>query len=359
MFQTLRRLLPLLCLAAFASASVAATLTITNREIRLDGGRFIMRGMCYNPVPIGGDGRLRPHGDYFTKEFRAIYGRDLPKMREMGVNTVRVYGWMPGADHSEFLDQAWNGGHRPIRILINRWINPSTDWTSKGAVAALKTEWAAIAREVKDHPATLGYMLGNELNQAYWNRSLSALWLAINEIAGEILRHDTNHLITSALADQQLVENLRQGDRLAPNLNAWSVQVYRGNSFKGLFDDYARASNKPMFASEFGLDAWNARQGREQVENADLQADVIESLWKELERNRRIASGGAVFEWSDEWWKQGRAASHEGGGWLNGAFRDGQADEEWWGIHRLQPGNPDVLEPRAAVERLRKLWAKP
>ena len=134
--------------------------------------------------------------------------------------------------------------------------------------------------------------------------------------------------------------------------------MYRGNSFKGLFDDYARASNKPMFASEFGLDAWNARQGRELAENADVQADVIEALWKELERNRNIASGGAVFEWSDEWWKHGRAASHEAGGWLNGAFPDGQADEEWWGIHRVRPGTPDVLEPRAAVERLRKLWSK-
>ncbi len=139
------------------------------------------------------------------------------------------------------------------------------------AMAALKTERAAIAREVNAHPATLGYMLGNELNQAYWNRSLSALWPAINEIAGEILRHDTNHVLTSALSDQQLVEN------------------------------------------------------------AGLKADVIESLWKELERNRRIASGGAVFEWTDE----------------------------WWGIHRLKPGSPDLLEPRAAVARLRKLWPKP
>jgi len=359
MFPAMRHVVKLLCLLAMASSAIAGQMTFTNREVRIDGERFIMRGMCYNPIPVGSDGRRPPHGDYFTKEFRAIYGRDLPKMRELGINCVRVYGWLPGADHSEFLDQAWNGGRQPIRVLINRWIDPSTDWTSTHAVAALKTEWTVIAREVKDHPATLGYMLGNELNQAYRNRSLAALWPAINEIAAEVRRHDTNHFITSALSDQQLVHNLREGDRLAPKIDVWSVQVYLGGSFKELFTEYAAATAKPMFASEFGIDAWNARQGRELVENAEVQADVIESLWKELEANRAVASGGAVFEWTDEWWKHGRPTSHDAGGWPNGAFPDGQADEEWWGIHRIKPGNPDELEPRAAMERLRKLWSKP
>jgi hypothetical protein len=80
-------------------------------------------------------------------------------------------------------------------------------------------------------------------------------------------------------------------------------------------------------------------------------------LWKEIEANSLIASGGAVYCWNDEWWHHGRTTAQEPGGWRNGAFPDGWADEEWWGIYRVRRGKPDVLEPRAAVETLRRLWA--
>jgi hypothetical protein len=329
---------------------------ITNREVRLDDQRFIMRGVCYNPTPAGQDGRRPPHGDYFTGDWRAVYRRDLPRMREMGVNCVRVYGWSATADHTEFLDLAWNGGKQPIHVLIGRWIDPYTDWRSVPAVAALKAEWAAVVQRARDHPATLGYMVGNELNQAPGNRSLPQLWPALNEIAGEIRRHDTNHLVTTALSDHELVSHLRAAERFGTNFNVLGVQVYRGAGFKGLFEEFAAASRKPLFVTEFGMDAFNARYGREFMENAQLPADVVTALWKELVKNSAIASGGAVFSWCDEWWKHGRAASHDPGGWPNGAFPDGQADEEWWGLHRVHSGNPDVLEPRAAFEALKKLW---
>ena len=48
-------------------------------------------------------------------------------MRELGANCVRVYGGSPTADHTKFLDRAWNGGHQPLRILVSRWIDPATD----------------------------------------------------------------------------------------------------------------------------------------------------------------------------------------------------------------------------------------
>lgn len=315
-----------------------------------------MKGVCYAPTPVGRRGSEAPHGDFFTKEWKAIYERDLPLMRSIGVNCVRVYGWKPDADHEDFLNAAWNGGVQPIRVLVSNWVDPYTDWRSRRAMEALKRDWGRIAERAKDHPALLGYLVGNELNHAYWNRSLPSVWTSLNEIAAEIRRHDTNHLITTALGDGEVMQNLRAGVKEAPLINAWCVQTYRGDSFKTLFIEAYTVLNKPLFVSEFGLDAYDARIRHEYVANAATQAKWIETLWKEIEANSLIASGGAVFCWSDEWWRHGRTTAQEPGGWRNGAFPDGWADEEWWGIYRVRRGKPDVLEPRAAVETLRRLW---
>ncbi len=351
--------LALLCLVAapLRAAETIEPVLVRGRQVFIGGERFVMKGMCYAPTPVGRRGTESPHGDYFTKEWKALYSRDLPLMREIGVNCVRVYGWKPDADHEDFLDAAWNGGVQPIRVLISNWVDPYTDWNSSRAVRELGREWGRLAGQVRHHPAVLGYLVGNELNHARWNRSLPAVWTSLNEVAAEILRRDTNHLITTALGDNDLIQNLRAGMKEAPLINAWCVQTYRGDSFKTLFLEAYAVMNKPLFVSEFGLDAHNARTRREYDGNAAIQALWIEKLWTEILANPLIASGGAVFSWSDEWWHHGRATTQDPGGWPNGAFPDGRADEEWWGIHRVRRGKPDILEPRAAVETLRRLWA--
>jgi len=347
----------LLALALAATTLTSAPLTIRGREIFIDGQRFVMKGVCYSPNPIGHSGAESPRSDFFTKKWRAVYQRDLPRMREMGVNCVRVYGWETKADHREFLDLAWNDGRQPIRVLVSEWIDPHTDWTSDRTVKRLKSDWAALAKKVRNHPAVLGYMVGNELNQAPGNRSLHALWPAVNEIAGAIRKVDDQHLVTTAISDSELLVNLRLGTKIATNLNAWCLQTYRGDSFKSLFSDYAAISTKPLFISEFGVDAYDGRYRREFPDNARVPAEWILRLWSEILANRSIASGGAVFAWTDEWWKAGKAASHDAGGWWNGAFPDGQANEEWWGLHRVRAGKPDVLEPRAAFDLLKAAWS--
>lgn len=356
-----RKLIGLILLVGFSfnpTSGAAVPVIIRGREIYVGQQRFFMKGVCYSPNPVGHRGSDSPRSDFFTKKWREIYRRDLPLMREMGVNCVRVYGWEPKADHREFLDLAWNEGRQPIRLLVSTWIDPQTDWTSERAVNRVKSEWSAIAKKVRKHPALLGYLVGNELNQAPGNRSLHALWTAVNGIAGAIRKVDDEHLITTALSDSELLVHLQLGTKIATNLNAWCLQTYRGDSFKALFTDYARISTTPLFISEFGVDAFDGRYRREFPDNARIPGEWILRLWSEIEANRVIGSGGAVFAWTDEWWKAGKAASHDAGGWLNGAFPDGQANEEWWGIHRVRQGKPDVLEPRAAFELLRAAWSK-
>ena len=252
---------------------------------------------------------------------------------------------------------------RPITavyVLLNRWVNPSTDWTDTNAVNLIIADWLTLATNVMNHPAVLGYLIGNEVNMQGTNRFNPAFWAALNRVAGAIRQYDTNHLISTANADVDTAWTIGMFNATVTNFNVWCIQAYRGSSFYGLFTDYAAASGKPLLITEFGLDAYDARISAEYTNNASLQASYVVSLWNELTANASVASGGFVFEWADEWWKTvGSPSVHDPGGWASGAFPDGWADEEWWGIHRVSPGSggaADVLQGRAVFDQLRALW---
>jgi hypothetical protein len=280
-------------------------------------------------------------------------------MRQMGVNCVRVYGWDPGADHSGFLNAAYNNGSRPIYVLINRWVDPNTDWSNTSAIQNLAAEWGNLSATVRGHPAILGYLIGNELNWPEGNRQNATFWSALNRIAGSIRQQDTKHLISTPLADAATLTSIASFDATMTNFNAWCLQSYRGGSFGSLFNDYAKVSAKPLLITEFGMDALDRRRGGEYINNAELQANYVMSLWNQIAANGAVTMGGFVFEWADEWWKSGSAWSQNEGGWATAAFPDGWADEEWWGIHRIST-NPNagvnMLQPRSIFAKLQAAW---
>lgn len=349
----------LLVCALKVSPVQGANVSTDGRKILVNGEIFEARGVCYAPTPIGQTGSQVPHGDYFTAEYGALYHRDLALMREMGVNCLRIYGWNPAANHQDFLDAAYNNGRRPIYVLINRWVNPDTAWTNTAATDGIAAEWAGIASSVKEHPAILGYIIGNELNWSVANRMNPDFWVAINKVAGAIRQRDTNHIISTALADAGVAASITAFDGIMTNFNAWCLQAYRGKSFGMLFREYSLASTKPMLITEFGMDAFDQRTGAEYPDKAMVQADYVASLWNDIVWNGHVASGGLVFEWLDEWWKAGNIIAHNEGGWAGGQFPDGWADEEWWGIYRVAKGaagQADTLEPRAVATTLKSLW---
>ena len=152
----------LLMVTSLADAS--SIFTVTNRQLFLNETLFNVQGICYSPTPIGMAGNTPPYGDLFTTTYSHLWERDFPNLRNMGANVIRNYGWTIGADHTAFLDQAYNAGEQPLYVLVNRWVNPSTDWNNTQAINALITEWEAIAEECKNHPAIMGFLIGNEAN---------------------------------------------------------------------------------------------------------------------------------------------------------------------------------------------------
>jgi len=353
----------------------ATTVERNGRQILVDGAPFTIKGVVYSPVPIGIDPETTPpYGDYFTSDHSAIYDRDLPLLRQMGVNTIRIMGWNNEADHSDFLDKAYNGGIDPIYVIVTFWMGPPlyTDISTPSARIKIKSDFRAMVAAHKNHPAILMWSIGNELNAPWmYGDRLDDLFRLINEMADEAHQEEgTNyHPVITPLVDSDLINTISVYDASMNFLDAWGVNVYRGQSFGTLFDEYQAVSSKPLVILEFGIDAYD-NQHNDEYENIGLpyQAIYVHDLWKEIEANRDVCSGGVIMAYSDEWWKgkfstdtgcpDNDPSFHSKCGYATAAHPDGYANEEWWGIMRsLDNGDaPDIMEPREIYYTLQYLW---
>jgi hypothetical protein len=357
--MNLKNIIGIAFIAAASLADASSIFTVTNRHLFLNNSLFNVQGICYSPTPIGMAGNTPPYGDLFTTTYSHLWARDFPHLRNMGANVIRNYGWTIGADHTAFLDQAYNAGEKPLYVLVNRWINPATDWNNNNAVNTLIAEWEAIADELKNHPAIMGFLIGNEANVQNGNGYNNAFWSAMNQIASAVKNKAPNKLVSIAITDA--LDQVNLYDSILPDLDFWSLQVYRGHSFGSLFSDYAARSSKPLVITEFGYDSFDGRQNAEYLRQAALPADAMENLWLEIKDNATITAGGCIFEYTDEWWKAGASYTQNTSTEWSGPFVDGEANEEWWGMFQIiDNGNdPDLLVPRAMYYRLAAMWNPP
>ena len=85
--------------------------------------------------------------------------------------------------------------------------------------------WRTLKAEVlkyKDHPALLGWGIGNELNLRYTNKKV---WDAVDDIAKMIKELDGNHITTTMLAGigKDEVDYIKNN---CPNIDFLSIQMY-------------------------------------------------------------------------------------------------------------------------------------
>ncbi|MBE2215225.1 MAG: hypothetical protein IAE82_15235 [Opitutaceae bacterium] len=332
------------------------------RRLMRDGLPFQVRGVCYQPAPIGDNpSAAAPYGDYYTAGYAALTARDLPNLRALGANVIRIYGWDPAANHTAFLDACYNGGVDPIFVLVNRWIDPSTNWSSTAAVDAIRQQFVQLDAGLGAHPAVLGIILGNETNAHNGNGTNPAYWAAVNSIAASIKQQTPSRLVSVAITDA--IPQVAARDAAMTALDFWCVQTYRGTSLGTLFTEYAAASARPLVLTEFGTDAYNHTTGQPYPNNAEFTATTVAGLWTEIAANAATCAGACVFEYADEWWKtsSGSPLTHDAGGFPLASLPDGFANEEWWGLYAVSDNGtqPDTLTARATVAALRTAWTPP
>jgi len=169
-----------------------------------------------------------------------------------------------------------------------------------------------------------------------------------------------NRPVSTALNDQQSVTTIKTYDPTT-ELDLWSVNVYRGCDFGFLFQEFQSVSTRPLFVSEFGIDAYDDSQ---MSVNEKVQADCYASQWSEIVGNSSVVIGGAITEYVDEYWKSKLAqadAKHPrcpnydpsvqlNCGYPNDNFPDKYANQAYFGIVDYQ------FQPRQAYKQLQALW---
>ncbi|MBI5585757.1 MAG: fibronectin type III domain-containing protein, partial [Deltaproteobacteria bacterium] len=298
-------------ISVWAASYQPTPVTVTGKQLLVNGTPFTVKGVVYTPVPIGEDPNLAPpYGDYFTEPYGALYERDIPLLRALGANTLRLYHWEKTADHFDFLDRAFNGGVDPIYIIAGYWIDRGLDLNPHSPANVreqLKADFREMVAAHKTHPAILMWSVGHNLNQdGASTDQLSQVFSLINEMAEAAQAEEGTlaHPVTTALADQDLAATIAGFENAVPALNVWGANVYRGKSFGSLFNELEPITQKPLLLMEYGIDAFDQTRGDEYEKiGTSVQADYAETLWKEIAAHGQTCVGGTILSYSDEWWK--------------------------------------------------------
>ncbi len=363
-------------------------------RLLVDGKPFVVKGMCYSPVPIGKDYEYNFWGDR-----NQPWLTDGKLMKQMGVNTVRFYriGKNPSEVRTVIRDLYKNYGiHSLMGTYLGFWSWPPPNYANEEFRNRVKDETLEMVRLYKDSPGVLMWVLGNENNYSFdrdiqrWSsEAIDALpdpdaqrrekariyYSFVNELAKEIKKIDPTRPVVIGVGE---ASSLDLASPVSPDIDVVGMLAYRGQGFGNLFRQVKESIDKPILMIEFGADSFNAATREPDEVN---QAEFLKLQWKDIERNLAGGKGagnclgGTVFEWNDEWWKGNENIPHtwsvhdEAGHWQNSSYHFDaygtdrmNMNEEWWGVVSLDPKKkPNGLNERVPKESysvLKEIWTK-
>jgi len=297
------------------NTSEITKVSVSNRKLLVNNEQFVIKGICYHPVPKGSNQR-----DFSTLD------QDLALMLEAGINTIRVYA--PIADKS-VLDKIDDAG---IKIIVGFGYNQD------GNFDILSGSFLEYVKKFKNHNAILLWELGNEYNYhpEWFDGDIKNWYFAMNNAAKLINEQDPLHPVTTAHGELPTLEVLEA----CPNIDVWGMNVYRWDNPTKIFAQWEAISTKPMYLSEAGGDSYMTitKSGYEQGINEKAQAGANAKILESIFNNREICSGVTMFSFTDGWWKAGNNNTQDIGGYApnsSGVPYDGSPNEEFWGIVNL------------------------
>lgn len=357
-------------------------------KLLVDGRDFMIRGMNWDYFPIGTNYSYNFWGqpDAFIKK---ALEREFGLMREMGVNAVRMYDSVPPRwityiyENYGILTMVNNTVGRYGHTIDGTYV-ASVDYSDPKHRAVIKKDALASFARYKDTPGVLLYLLGNENNyglvwQSFEIENLPEgeqhrakaehLYSLFGDIIDTYKALNPDHIVSIANGELQYLDLIAEH---CGNMDIMGSNIYRGISSGDLFERVKNELDMPFVYTEFGADAYNAREEREDAYN---QAVWLKGLWREIYEQAygmgRVgnAVGGFTFQWSDGWWKYGQTQNldiHDTtASWTNGGYDyDFMPDkfnmnEEWWGICGKGPTDSQghyPLYPRTAYYMLQKAY---
>jgi hypothetical protein len=212
----------------------------------------------------GRDGNysLYVNGKPFFVEGAGVDDGDIAALASRGANALRTWNdsevYLP-EDH--VLNKAKENGLMVLMGLPMGKERHGFDYSDEKAVREQFEMIRQKVLEMKDHPALLGWGIGNELNLKSTNMKV---WDAVEEIAAFIHKVDGNHPVTTMLAGigKEEVDYISKN---CPNLDFLSIQIY--GAIENLPDFIREAGySGPYLITEWGATghwevphtSWNA-----------------------------------------------------------------------------------------------------
>jgi hypothetical protein len=360
-------------------------------RLLVNGKSMMINGMNWDYFPIGTNFNysLWKQADDVIK---TALDTEMSLLRNMGVNTIRVYSGMP-AKWITYVYEVY-GIHTMLNhsfgrygLTLNGAWTPVTDYRDSATKALLLSEVTTMAKTYKDTPGLLLFLLGNENNYGiFWagaetedfpddedmrkemgEKRGRPMYKLFNEAAKQMKAIDTSHPVAICNGDLLFVDLVAEE---CPDVDIYGTNMYRGRSFGDAFKVVKEKLGKPIMFTEFGADAFNALSNQE---DQQMQAFFMVENWKEIYQNAAglgqagNSIGGFTFQFSDGWWKLGQTKNldvHDNGAsWSNGGYYldtangSNNMNEEWFGICAKGPTNERglyTLYPRAAYYSLKE-----
>jgi hypothetical protein len=195
------------------------------------------------------------------------------------------------------------------------------------------------------------------------------MYRLMNEAAKAMKAIDPSHPVALCNGDVLFIDIVAEE---CPDIDIYGTNTYRGVSFTDMFDVVKEKLDMALVFTEFGSDAYNAKENRE---DQKMQAYYNLGNWKEIYQNAAglgkagNSIGGFTFQFSDGWWKYGfddreNADRHDNNAsWTNGGYSwdlapgQNNMNEEWFGICAKGPTNERglyELYPRASYYALKE-----
>jgi hypothetical protein len=354
--------LTILGFAAFCTAETVYDneVVVKNLKLFVDGKEFVVKGMAYNPAPLGildmkneydgtgycsakktvfGEYKSACFGsDYFdgvTAEanrvpagplgsngkpepfWQKVWERDLKIMQKMGVNTIRIYNMNlltktffemypneykvtdknMAAIHSTFFDMCHKYGFKVMAPIVT-----DQSFITNTAEDLVKKHIEAEITELGNHPALLMWIVGNEL-PLYTDKNLLAL---VNKYMG-VVRTRQQALWNRRIPVSHAVMDLPvQYSYMMQNLDVDIFVTnagYRDVYMEPLWDGEGEFPGFTALSKQYNKALLIGEMGMHQNGDEITQArpDWFNQQWKIVVNRTQDGCVGAVFfEYSDE-----------------------------------------------------------
>ena len=356
---------------------------------------YVVKGVTYAPTKVGQSPDNQTLGNWMQEDFnnngkvdgpydafvdknengledkneRAI--GDFRLMKEIGVNTIRLYHHPLPLDKELLKELYYNYG---IRVIIGDFLgkyaigskakwDPGTDYSNEEQRKNMLESVTAMVKEFKDEPYVLFWLLGNENVYGYAcnaDRDPDTFFKFANEAAKYIKALDPDHPVAIGSGDVLYLDKFGVN---APDIDIFGTNAYRGDyGFGYLWKQVKKEADTPVIITEYGCPAY--AQGKTKSEAEELQAAYHRAAWEDILENMAFGDGagnsigGIAFEWLDEWWKAYEPFKHDTKPLWAGPFPDGYMHEEWLGLIGQGDGkqSPFLRQLRKAYYMYKKEW---